>query len=415
MQKNKIVSMLLSLAIAMGLWLYVITTVSPDSVETISGIPVVFEGETALREERGLMITSDQTATVSLKLSGNRSDLAKLNKSNITVKVDLTKVYDPGTHEMTYSYSFPGDVASGAITVETKYPSTVGVTVEKRESKDDVPVQVNYIGSVPEGYLTDTENAVLDYPVISVLGPSSAISQIHHARIDVALSERTESISESYRYTLCDAEGNPVDVAQVTTNTAEVRLDLKIQRWVELKLELVVNYGGGATASTSYIDIVPQTIKVSGSDTVLDSLGGKLTLGTVNLAEITENAEMPFAIVLPEGVTNLTGVTEAMANISFIGLATREFTVSNIKATNVPDGFECDLMSEVIKITLRGPVSLINALTEENITLLVDCSGKEAGTSTMKATVDFSDDEFDAIGVLGTISVPVNLTQKEAA
>ena len=93
--KNKVVSMLLSVAIALGLWAYVITTVSPGSKDTISGIPVVFEGETALKE-KGLMITSENNVTVSLELSGNRSDLAKLDKNNITVKVDLTKVYDPG-------------------------------------------------------------------------------------------------------------------------------------------------------------------------------------------------------------------------------------------------------------------------------------------------------------------------------
>ena len=86
MQKNKIVSMLLSLAIAMGLWLYVITTVSPGWEETIYDIPVVFEGETVLNNERNLMITSDRTVTVNLKVSGNRSDLVKLNKSNITIK-----------------------------------------------------------------------------------------------------------------------------------------------------------------------------------------------------------------------------------------------------------------------------------------------------------------------------------------
>ena len=413
MQRNKIVSMLLSLAIAMGLWLYVITTVSPGWTETISGIPVVFEGETVLREERGLMITSNQTATVSLKLSGNRSDLAKLDKNNITIKVDLTKIYDPGQHEMIFSYAFPGDVPSNAVTVESKYPDNIAVTVERRETKE-VPVKVTYVGSVPEGYLTDTENAVLDYPYVNVQGPSSVIGQIDHAEIQVDLNERTESIGESYRYTLCDAESNPVDVEQVTTNTAEVRLDLKIQRWVELKLELTVNYGGGATASTSYVDIVPQTIKVSGSDAVLDSLGGKLNLGTVNLAEITENTELAFTITLPEGVTNLTGVTEAAANISFIGLTTREFSVSNIKAINVPEGLECDLMAEVIKINLRGPAALLNSLSEEDITLFVDCSGKEAGTSTMKATVEFSSDEFDTVGVLGTVSVPVTLTQREA-
>lgn len=209
--KNKIMSLLLSLAVAVALWVYVITTVSPGSTVTISGIPVVYEGETVLTEDRGLMLTSEKNATVSLTLSGNRSDLAKLDKSNIAVKVDLTKIYDPGDRKLTYSYTWPADVPNNAITVESKYPGEIPVTVEKK-LKTAIAVQVAYNGSVPEGFMDDRENAVLDYPEIRVEGPSSVVSLIDHARIEVDLTDRTESVSESYRYTLCDAEGNPVDV-----------------------------------------------------------------------------------------------------------------------------------------------------------------------------------------------------------
>lgn len=410
--KNKVMSILLSLAVALGLWIYVITTVSPGSKDTISGIPVILEGETALKE-KGLMITSQNNTTVSLTVSGNRSDLAKLDKNNITVKVDLSKIYDPGEHKLTYTYSWPADVPSGSITVESKYPGEIPVTVEMKESKS-VPVNVAYVGSVPEGFIDDRENGVLDYPEIKVEGPSSVVSLIDHARIEVDLTDRTESVSESYRYTLCDAQGNPVDVAQVTTDVAEVHLDLKIQRWEEIELTLTVNYGGGASEYTTKIDIVPKTIKVSGSEALLEGLAGKLNLGTVNLAEITENTQMTYDIVLPEGISNLSGVDTAAVDLSFIGLSTKEFTVENIKATNVPEGMECDLMAEVIRVTLRGPTSLINSLTPENITATVDCSGREAGTSTVKAAITFAEAGFDAIGVMGTVSVPVTLTAKEA-
>lgn len=411
--KSKITSMLLSLAIALGLWLYVITTISPGYVDTIPGIPVIFEGETALKE-KGLMITSENNATVSLKVSGNRSDVTKLDKNNITIKVDLTKVYDPGDHQLAYTYSFPSDVPSSAITVESKDPGTISVTVEKKDTKY-VPVNVVYTGSVPEGFLDDREEAVLDYPEVKVEGPSSVVSLIDHARIEVDLTDRTESVSESYRYTLCDAEGNPVDVEQVTTDVAEVHLDLRIQRWEEVELTLTVNYGGGASEFTTRIDIMPQTIKVSGSEALLEGLGGKLNLGTVNLAEIAENKQETYEIVLPEGISNLSGVDTAAVDISFIGLSTKDFTVENIKAINIPEGMECDLMADVVRVTLRGPTSLISSLTSEDISATVDCSGREAGTSTVKVALSFSETAYEAIGMMGSVSVPVNLTVKEAS
>ena len=105
--KNKFGSILLSLLIAFGLWMYVITEVSPNSEQTYPDIPVKMEGETLLRE-RNLIITGMSSTNVDLTLSGNRSDLNELNSSNITLKADMTKIYDPGVHKIDYDITYPG-------------------------------------------------------------------------------------------------------------------------------------------------------------------------------------------------------------------------------------------------------------------------------------------------------------------
>ena len=212
--KNKITSFLLALAIAFGLWVYVITSVSPGSVDTYYNIPVVREGESVL-QERGLMITQVSSNTVNLTLSGTRKDLAKVNSSNITLKVDLSRIYGAGTHSLRYSTSYPGDVASNAFVEESRYPETIIFVVEERRTKE-VPVEVQWVGKTPEGYMTDKENKILDYPNITVIGPASVADQIEKAVIQVDLSEQRSSISQSYRYTLCDAEGQPVDAELIT-------------------------------------------------------------------------------------------------------------------------------------------------------------------------------------------------------
>lgn len=406
--KNKTWSVLVSIAIAFGLWLYVINYVSPESTASISGIPVVFTGETAL-EERNLIITSDRDLTVSLELKGNRSDLNKVDKSNITVTVDLTKVYDPGDLKLDYNKSFPGTVSNNAFEVLSQYPGQISVTVEKRLS-EEIPVKVVYTGAAPEGYITDTEAAVLDHPAINVSGPSSVVERIDHARIDVDLTERKESISENFRYTLCDAEGDPVDVVQVTTNVAEIHLDLKIRRFKEIPLELTVGYGAGASVSNTTIDIQPKSIRVSGSEAVLEEME-KIVLGTIDLATIEADTQMTFTINLPEGVTNLSEVSEATVNIQFKGLSTKEFTVSKIQAIHVPEGMDYDLLNEVLKVKLRGATNLINAIDAEDIVVTVDFTGKELGTFTIKPVITVKGDAYSSIGAVGSYSVSVTLKE----
>ena len=51
MMKSKVTSVLLSLLIAFGLWLYVVTNVSQEADVTIYNVPVVLEGETLLNEK----------------------------------------------------------------------------------------------------------------------------------------------------------------------------------------------------------------------------------------------------------------------------------------------------------------------------------------------------------------------------
>lgn len=408
MKNNKLISFLISLAIAFGLWLYVVSFVSTESTQTIYNIPVVFEGETVMTTDRNLMITSGDTQTVNLKLTGSRSDLKKVDKDNIVIKIDLTKVYDPGKHELTYTIGYPAGVANDAFSVE-KYPAAVTIVVEQKLTRE-VPVEIVYSGSAPEGFLVDQENAVLDYSFVSVVGPSSVVEQIDHARIEVDLENQTESISQNYRYTLCDEADNPVDVAMVTTNVAEVHLDLRIQRFEEIPLVLTINYGGGAESHTTNISVEPKTIKVSGSEVLLANLT-ELNLGTIDLAAITEDTEQMFPINLPEGVTNLSGIDEALVKISFIGLSMEEFTISQIRVINVPEGLEYELINQAIKVTLRGETPLIMALTPEDIEIVVDLTGKEIGTATVKATVVLKDSAYKEVGAVGTYSVNVTLKQ----
>ena len=339
--KSKAWSLLLSVVLATGLWMYVITTVSPNSKTTVQDIPVVFEGESWLLENRNLMITDGMETTVDLDVSGNRSDISKLNRSNVILKIDLTKVYESGPANLTYNISYPPDVPVGAITVENRNPASVRLTVEKRLSKE-IPVRVAFTGAVPEEFIADTENVVLDYSVVNIKGPASVVEKIAQARVDIDLEEQTESLSENYRFTLCDEEGNPLDASKITTDIAEIHLEVNIRRYKEIPLMLNVVYGGGATEGYTRYEIKPASIRVSGSDAVLADLS-EIVLGTVNFAEQTENTQMTFPINLPEGVTNLTGITEATAEIRFVGLSIKEFTTENIKVINVPEGFDYEL------------------------------------------------------------------------
>ena len=378
--KNKLSTFALSLLIAFGLWGYVITTVSPGYEDTFYNVPLVKEGMGVL-EERNLIITYQSDDNVNIAVSGNRTDVNKVNSNNITAKLDLSRIDEPGSMiPLTYSVTYPGDVPSGALTTQSKTPGVIYFTVEERREKQ-IPVEVEWIGSTPDGFMSDRENRILDHEEITVVGPASVADLIEKAVIQVDLTEQRESIEQSYRYTLCDGEGNPVDAQMIKTNTEEVHLEVRIRRIQEIKLKVDVVYGAGAIKDNTEILLDTNSIRVSGSEAALDALGDTITLGCIYMTDITKPQEKVYAITLPEGVTNETGITEVTASIKFFGLVTKDFDVTDIRTVNVPAGVDVDIITEKLRVTLRGPAADLIKIQEDNLYAVVDLSAVVVGES----------------------------------
>ena len=243
--KNKFAAAALSVVIATLLWLYVITTVSPGTKQTFYNIPVVLGNESVLTE-RGLMITYQSATSVNLELSGTRTDLAKVNAGNITVKADLSNIYEPGNQiAVSYTTSFPGNVANNAFVTESRSPSRIYLNVERRVSKS-IPVEVKWGGSVPDGFIADRENKLLEYPTVQISGPESVANQIEKAVIEVDLTDQRESISWDSSYTLCNGADEPVDAELITTDVDQIHLEVRIQRVKDIALTYHLVEGGGA-------------------------------------------------------------------------------------------------------------------------------------------------------------------------
>lgn len=406
--KSKILTGILSLVLAVAIWAYVVTVVSPNSDMKFTGIPVGIQGEAQLHE-LGFMVTDMDVNEVDLRIEGNRKDLDNLRSSDIRLTVDVSKNPSAGVHKLPYSIGFTGKSDGSAFNILSKEPGTISVTLEPRVSKA-VPVEVNYTGNVDDSFIADKENVVKDVEQVNIVGPQSEVDQIHKAVVEVNLDGHNETLSQAYAYTLCDNDGQPVQTKLTTTDVDQVNITLKIIRVKEIKLVLNVIEGGGATLKNTQVFLSPESIWVSGSDALLEGFE-ELEIGTINLGEIAEDQTIPLSIKLPEGITDETGVTEATVSIVFDNLDTKTISVSEIEAVNVPDGMKVELLTKVLEIQIRGPKDKLEALTAESVKVTVDFAGTDVGAVKMKAVIVISDTEF---GEIGTYSVSANVSKSSS-
>lgn len=403
--KNKILSILLSAVVAFGLWLYVITVVSPESEKTYYEIPVVLQNKEILAE-RGLMVVSD-TPTVTLVLKGNRTTLNDLNEANINVITNVANIEAPGTHRLTYDISYPGNVSGNEIAVQSSSTDSIILEVENKISKI-VPVVIeDGDTAVPQGFIASAPQ--LDKTSIEISGPEPVMNKITQAVIRVDLTNQTKSLVGEYQYILCDEAGNPVDAEKVSTNTEKINMLIKIERLKDLLLNLNIVYGGGATDSNTTINVSQTTLQVSGSDTLLEKMES-LDLGTINLAEVAEDTVLTFPITLPEGVTNQTGVDQVTVEIKFNKLVKKEFKISTITPVNVPAGMKVQLVTKSLRVTMRGPEKLIKQLKDSDIVATIDCSQAQVGAVTINGTITVGSD-FAGVGAVGVYPITATVTQ----
>ena len=353
--KSKVLYLLLSAAIAFGLWAYVITVVSPEWEETYYNIPVVLNNEDVLHDN-GLMIMEEETPTVTLKLRGNRSDLVKLNRGNITLIANLATIYEKGEQQLVYSISYPGDVPSNSIEVLNKDPQVLTLTVVERKTAQ-IPVVPEFIGTLPDMHRMDTENMTLNHQHIVVSGPADVVDKIATAKIPVNLSGQKQTISQSYAYTFRDQEGKEIETKWLDTNVSEVNMTLRIQPYKSVGLDVNIIGGGGVKAEDVKWIIAEEdkAITISGAKQYLDKVGDTLSI-QLNLAEVSavdggNTVEVECEIELPEGIENLTGKETVKITIVFPrDLEAKEFTITNIQPEGLAENLEASFQTLTMKV-----------------------------------------------------------------
>lgn len=393
--KSKLISILLSLAIALGLWVYVITVVDPEYERTTNDVKVVLQNQVML-EDRNLMIL-EQTESVSLRLKGNRTTLVSVVSDDLSVQANVANITEPGEYKLPYKVSLPDSVPSGAVTVQKQDPDMVVIKVETKMTAE-IPFKADTTGTVPEGF--EPEDAVFEPEMLQITGPESVVSQIKYAKLDepINIAGRTDSVAGEYTYTLCDKDGNPVDVEHITTNVQQVTARVRIRQVKDLKLTLKITPGGGLTEKD--VTIEPGTIRICGNKTVLEELGDSFQIGELDLSALDSMTQPePFPVVLPEGVENRSGVEEAKVTIDFGDLTHKTLTVNKFNVVP-PEATSAVLDTYELRITLRGPKDLMENITEKDLTVTVDYSDLQTGSVTRKAIISVSS-EFQGVEAVG--------------
>ncbi len=398
---SKVIYIIFSLLLAVLLWLYVVNQENPDNVElSFRDVVIQYEGDDDILAAESLSVSSDSD-TIDLRLSGRRRELLRLDSSDLYLSVDVSDITEPGVYTLPYKLSLPLGVTA---TVSDDSPQTVTVTVSRFAEKT-IPVTALFNGSVAPGYLADDNISV--YPnTIVVSGPAEEVAQVDHARVVLTGTALTETISETLPVTLIGRDGSELSFEEITLSRDNVVVKFPILLQKEVPLTLTLLPGGGATEKNVFVSLSQDTLDIAAEADILNGID-EIEIGTLDLATVEGSGTYVFSLVMPEGVRNLSGVTEVQAEVTIQGLDTKRVETSNIVCVNVSPGYSASAVTKSLTVTLRGSEKELADVTGDDVRVQADLSelGSATGSYTVPARVTVVG--TDDVGAVGTYKVTV--------
>ena len=411
---SRVFRLVFSLLVAIALWLYVEYSENEDIPS--SGIRVAVEFlNPEIVADRNLIISEYRTENITLEFSGKRSTIGKLRNSGaVIVTADLADIKQAGPNSLQYTVTYGDGINQNDLSIISRSDNYVIVVVENAVRKE-IPIVSKVDGQLAaDGYQAET--LIFTPETIWISGPQSEVERVTSARVNVQRENLTKTVTADMAFTLIDEDGEEVVSDFINADRESITVVIPIRMIKDIPLTANFSFGAGATVENMVVTISPEAITVSGEPELLNSMNS-LPLTTIDLTMFDSYYTTTVPIILPNDITNVTGITEAEITISIRGLETANFSVplQNVQFVNETPGYTTSAITSKLDVTVRGKAEELALITEDNIRIIVDMFefGDSTGIFTPAARVRVDGDGASSCGAIGEYMVTVRVSLEE--
>lgn len=404
--RRRIFYIIVSILIASFVWFYV--NDSQDVTLMVSDVPVELLNEETTLTERGLMVLGGGDITVDLKLRVPRNIVFRFDTNKIRAVADLSAITAAGKQSLGYQIYYPTGISAHDITVEL--PAVRSVQVEIGElSRKEVEVRCKVVGNVAEGYIAGTLRLLPE--TLEVRGQQVDIMSVSYALLTLNITDATASIVELLDYELYDFNDQPIHSPNIHPVSEQIQVTLPVMTVREVPLVVNFEESSGARLEQFNYTLEPQAITISGDAAAVESIG-EIVLDTVALDTLSEQENFVYDIVLPDGISNLSGINTASLTITQGDTGIRMLDATRFDYENLSAKREVSIVTSTLSVTLRGTQEDLAAVTPEQVRVVADLSdvADASGSYTVPANVYV--DGLD-LGAVGEYEVTVHLGSEQ--
>ena len=397
---NNLLLKILSLAIALAIWLLV-ANINDPVVVTSYDVPVTIQNSAYLESGGKTYQVLEQQQMVTVILRGN-SSVVENRTGDIQAVADLTQIVDMDTTPVMVPVTATCDrVAAEDISV---VPAAIGIEIEDMVSKD-FTITVTAGDTTPSAdYEVGTMEA--NPEKVTITGPESLIDKIDRVMAEVNTTTMNEDTTITSRLIIYDKNQDTLDETEMNYLKFDIGqpvVDIHVDLWrVRGDIQLAVNYSGSPAPGYQVGDvtITPSTISVAGTDEALAQLaveGNTIEIPADAVVLDGQDSDVETRLTLseymPDDLVVANNVETAIVNVSIIPEGSQEFRVAtrDITIENLDDKLRLVFDTDSVTVRVRETGGQINDLTADEISLSADMKDRGAGDYEIQLEADLPD------------------------
>ncbi|HUM55647.1 MAG TPA: CdaR family protein [Bacillota bacterium] len=379
MFQNKTMNLIISVLLAVALWIYVVGEVNPDTTKKYDGIKIDFTNEESLAQN-GLALLDPGVLTVDVTVEGKRSAVNGVKEENIEVMADLTR-RQKGKNSIHLEVNLPGEVKLKSISAEN-----IDVTIENRISEEK-PVKVSFKGKLEDN--REPGEAEVNPDRVIVSGAESAVRSVSHVKAEVNVKDfKNDKLSVETKALPVNRKGVAVRYLELSSDSIQVKARLMQTKEVSLK----VNVKGEIKEPYQLDSIdIPETVVIKGSEEDIENIS-VIQAEDVYIGDITKTSYIPLDFIMPSGVETASESQDMSIKVTIKALSSKSFDYKSedVDAKGLKTGLSASFEKAGIKVTARGMEDIVSGLSGGDFGISVNLSELDAGTHKVKLKVTYT-------------------------
>ena len=397
--------LVLSLVIALAIWVWVAIDKSPEVQTVITNVPVKINLENSVPQQLGLQIFGKSEFTVDVTVTGKKYILSSLDADDIVIEANTNYVNSAGVK--TLQLNVVPSENSGDFDIISLSSTHIDIFFDTYKEVE-LPLSSNVVTTlktlVPDECILG--DVVFSKSTVIVNGPATEVNRIIGVQATVNVNnvlEKTTTFDPEVK--LLTSDGSALEYSKMAINESEITMTLPVLKVVTLPTAIEFkNAPSYFVENPLSYTVYPANVKVAVPVDMIETTK-HFVVDSIDFADIT-NSSNTFNVGV-ESINSFKIVDESVKqfkiriNASALDSKTITVPASAIKIKNNRSDFNVALNgNKDITITVIGTTTALSNISVDNISVVIDTMDKTISkdTTTISATVNVNDGSCWAFG-----------------